>query len=424
MQGPKDARDFPAGTVLVYARQPQASMVKAWLEFDPRYDAESLNKERKELERKQRSKAYDVTGWSPAHAYDLDATLTRYSAPIIGEGMDALTWYGVVGPAKKDEPVYAWIVDGQSDGAVAFAARGMKAGLRIQLSDEPFTAAGRPFARGSLLVRRVENAADVADKVARTAESSGVQAFATGTARSPDDKADLGGQHFHLLARPRVGLLANAPIDTDSFGHVWHMLDAEVGVPVTQIDAQQIGGFDLRRYNVLIVPDGGDVGSVLKEAGEDLVNWVRGGGTLIACGGSAAAALTDKDLKLSSVRRRPDALDDLDKFAMTVKRERDAGTKPVDEAALWGAKAPPEANAEKKTDANAEKKTDANAEKARSRSERSRTRAPRRPDATGGEARRRAADTSKGRRGREGSDKGRRTRSAVINGCAPSPPAA
>src|SRR6185369_9407943 len=58
MQGPKESRDFPVGTLLVYARQPQASMVKAWLEFDPRYDSESLNKERKELERKQRSKAY------------------------------------------------------------------------------------------------------------------------------------------------------------------------------------------------------------------------------------------------------------------------------------------------------------------------------------------------------------------------------
>ena len=48
-------------------------MVKAWLEFDPRYDTESLNKERKELERKQRSKIYDVTAWSPALAYDVDA---------------------------------------------------------------------------------------------------------------------------------------------------------------------------------------------------------------------------------------------------------------------------------------------------------------------------------------------------------------
>ena len=347
MQGAKDARDFPAGSVLVYARQPQGSMVQAWLAFDPRYDTESLNKERKELERKQRSKAYDVTGWSPAHAYDLDAAWCD-AQDVTKTAIRALPAHarGVVALAKKDDPVYAWVVDGQGDGAVVFAARGMEAGLKIQLSDEPFTASGRPFPRGSLLVRRVENGADVAEKVAHVADAAGVQAFASGTARSPDDKADLGGQHFHLLARPRVAVLANAPVDTDSFGHVWHLFDAEIGVPVTQIDAQQLGGYDLRRYNVLIVPDGGDVGSVLKQAGDDLSSWVRGGGTLIACGGSAATAITDKDLKLSSVRLRPDALDDLDKIALSVKREREAGTKPVDEAALWGGKAPDAKSAE------------------------------------------------------------------------------
>jgi hypothetical protein len=216
----------------------------------------------------------------------------------------------------------------------------MEAGLQIQLSDEPFTAAGRGFPRGSLLVRRTENGADAAEKIARVADSSGVQAFATGTARSPDEKTDLGGSHFRLLARPRVGLLANAPVDTDSFGHVWFLLDAEIGIPVTQVDAQQLGGYDLRRYNVLIVPDGGDVGSILKESGEELRTWVRNGGTLIGCGGSAAQALTDKELKLSAVKMRPEALDDLEKYATSVKREREAGTKPVDEAALWGGKAP------------------------------------------------------------------------------------
>jgi len=339
MTGAKGSRDFPAGCVLVYARQPQASMVKAWLEFDPRYDAESLNKERKELERKQSSRVYDVTGWSPAHAFDLDASW----CDAVEVGKTALHSLparpkGVVPTAKSGDPVYGWLVDGQDDGSVVFAARAMEAGLQLQLSDEPVTSGGRAFPRGSLLVRRTENGADVAEKVARAAEAAGVQAFAASTARSPDDRADLGGQHFRLLARPRVGIFANSPIDTDSFGHVWHLFDAEVGVPVTQVDVQQLGGYDLRRYNVLIVPDGGDVGSILKEAGEELRTWVRSGGTLIACGGSATQAMTDKELKLSSVRMRPDALEDLEKYATSVQREREAGKKPVDEAALWGSK--------------------------------------------------------------------------------------
>jgi len=340
MAGDGDERAFPAGSVLIPARQPLSTMVQAWLEFDPRYTTDSLNRERKELERKQRSKAYDVTAWSPAHAFDLDAAWcdavdvrkTRITAlPPREKGVVALS-----GPS---EPVYGWIVDGEDDGAVLFAAHGMEKGLQIQMSDEPFTSAGRGFARGSLLVRRHENGADVAEKVAQAAESAGVRVYATGTARSPDEKPDLGGQHFNLLSRPRVGLLANAPFDTDSFGHIWHLFDAEIGIPVTQVDAQQLGGYDLRRYNVLILPDGGDVGSILKENAEALRNWVRGGGTLVACGGSATRAVVDAEMKLSSVKMRPDVLDDLEKYALSVKREREAGTKPVDEAALWGDKA-------------------------------------------------------------------------------------
>jgi hypothetical protein len=205
-------------------------------------------------------------------------------------------------------------------------------------------------------VRRHENGPDVAEKIARIAASANVLAYAAGTARSPDANPDLGGQHFRLLARPRVGLLANAPVDTDSFGHVWHLFDAEIGIPVTQIDAQQLGGYDLRRYNVLILPDGGDIGSILKENAEDLRSWVRGGGTLVACGGSATRAVVDAEMKLSSVKMRQDALDDLDKYALSVKREREAGKKPVDEAVLWGGK-PPEP-AEKKVDEEAKAKDD------------------------------------------------------------------
>ncbi|MEQ1891839.1 MAG: M14 family zinc carboxypeptidase, partial [Planctomycetota bacterium] len=66
-------RSFPAGSWLVRARQPARQRVRAFLDFDVRYDALSLQKEREELERKGQSKAYDVTSWSLPLAYDLDA---------------------------------------------------------------------------------------------------------------------------------------------------------------------------------------------------------------------------------------------------------------------------------------------------------------------------------------------------------------
>lgn len=339
------AREIPAGSYVIPARQPLSSLVKAALAFDPRYDQASLERERKELERKGRSKAYDVTAWSPAHAYDVDALWCAMPDVELRAHVAASAGEHGVAIARADEAVYGWVVDGAADGSVAFAARALEAGLAVQISDEPFRAGDAEYARGSLLVRRVENGADAGDVVRRAAIGAGVVAFSVTSARSRDDGPDLGGQHFDLLERPRVALLANAPVSSDSFGHAWHALDVLYGVPVSQIDAQNFGSADLRRYNVLVVPDGG--GSVLREHADELRTWVRGGGTLIALGGDAASALADDELGLSSVRRRSDVLDDLGPYRRAVQREREAGKTAIDADALWSGKPLPVADAPK-----------------------------------------------------------------------------
>ncbi len=330
------AREIPANSFVIPARQPLAPLVKAALAFDPRYDAASLERERRELERKGRSKAYDVTGWSPAHAYDLDALWCATPSVSLRRYDDlerAARDEGVAVLPKDAGPVYGWVVDGGTDASVAFAARALEEGLAVQISDEPFRADGREFARGSLLVRRVENGSDVRERVERAALASHVAVLPVTSARSRDEGPDLGGRHFDLLERPRVALLSNAPVSSDSFGHAWHALDVLYGVSVSLMDAQSFGYADLRRYNVLVVPDGG--GSVLTDHAEDLRTWVRAGGTLIALGGDAASALADEKMGLSSVRRRSDVLDDLGPYRRAVQRERDAGKTVIDLEALW-----------------------------------------------------------------------------------------
>jgi hypothetical protein len=337
LAGKQEEHSFPKGSWIIPSRQPLASLVLATLVFDQRYDAGSLNRERKELERKRRSKSYDVTGWSPAHGFDVDAywcDAVEVASTRV-QSLDARS-IGVVPLARAEEPVYGWVVDGNLDAAVVFAARAMELGVKVQISDEPFSAMGRQFPRWSLLVRRHENGPDVAAQVAEAARASRVEAIATSSARSRDEGPDLGGQHFDLLARPRVALLSNAPVGTDSFGHTWHLIDAKIGLPCTLIDAQSLGSYDLRRYNVLIVPEAwGDLDSILKANLDALRTWIKSGGTLIASG-SAAATVCNKELGLSSVRLRQDALDELENLAVSVRREREAGKTPVDEAALWG----------------------------------------------------------------------------------------
>lgn len=344
LEGRVAERTFPAGTWLIPARQPLAPLVKAFLAFDPRYDKASLAKERKELERKQQSKAYDVTGWSPAHLWDVDGYWCDAVDVPKHAGFDVTSGpVTIFALPDASAPVYAWTVDGASDRAVVFAARALELGLAVEASDEPFRARDRSFARGSLLVRRVENGPDVAARVQRALEASSAQAYALGTARSPGDEPDLGGRHFRLLARPRVGLLSNNPVSTGDFGATWHLVDAVLGVPVTLVDAQELGSYDLRRYNVLVLPEGG-IGDVVRENADALATWVRGGGTLIASG-SAAAAVCRPGTKLTNTRLREDALDKLDEYALAVQRERAAGQSVPDEGLVWDGKPTPPADA-------------------------------------------------------------------------------
>jgi len=363
----EDAHEFPAGSLVVPARQPLATLVKALLVFDPRYEQKSLDAERKELERKQSSKTYDVTAWSPAHAFDVDGFWCD-AQDVKGAKVKTLEApkSGLVPLAKAEQPVYGWVVDGQDDRALQFAVQAMELELQVEISEEPFAiwtsatadAKAEPIrrcTRGSLLVRRHENTADAASRVERAAKAAGVLAYAAGTARSADDGPDLGGQKFNLLARPRVALLSNNPVSSDNFGHAWHVLDNELGLPCSLVDAQELGGYDLRKYNVLVLPEGGgDLRTVIKNNAESLKTWVEAGGTLIASGGSASALL-GKELGLSNVRARSDALTDIPKYAESVKREREAGKTPVDAGALWGEKkaepAETKPEADKKEDA-------------------------------------------------------------------------
>ncbi|MHC4495594.1 MAG: hypothetical protein ACYSYM_07210, partial [Planctomycetota bacterium] len=102
------------------------------------------------------------------------------------------------------------------------------------------------------------------------------------------------------------------------------------------VNIQGIGGIDLRKYNVLILPHSGDLAPVLGKKGiEKIKRWVEGGGTLIAVGSSAAFA-AGKDQGLSSVRLKRDVLDKLVEYQEAVEREKKARHIEFDPGQIWG----------------------------------------------------------------------------------------
>jgi hypothetical protein len=103
------------------------------------------------------------------------------------------------------------------------------------------------------------------------------------------------------------------------YGSIWHLLDQRLAIRHSQLDESLLNFADLRRYNVVVLPDR-FFGELPAASVTALETWVKAGGTLIAIGGSAAALATE-EAGLSSLRRLRDVLEDTADYELAVLRE-------------------------------------------------------------------------------------------------------
>ncbi len=241
-------------------------------------------------------------------------------------------------PAVIPEARQAWVIDGADDASVVAAARLMARGIEIRVAQRAFTFDGRDFSRGSVLVTREDNrrAEKVAVQVLEDLRKHlGVTVWAvnSGLGQGKGDVPDLGGEHFPLLERPRVGLFGRKGVSSTDFGAIWHLLDLSFRLPVALLDLESIAYLDLRRYNVLILP-GQWWPRASKEELAPLKNWVEAGGTLLAVA-TSAASLAVPESELSGARELPDVLEKLDEYELALFREWEGRRAAVDAEKTW-----------------------------------------------------------------------------------------
>ncbi|MCL4790226.1 MAG: peptidase, partial [Verrucomicrobia bacterium] len=333
-------RKLPAGTILIPNRQPLGHLVAAALEFDPRIPAKALEDERQEILRNGGSRIYDTTAWNLTMMFGLEALTLPMELPDASQPYKPAdrTESGVVGSVEA--PV-VFAIDGADDSSVAAAARLMERGLQVRAAEKAFAFDGQKFARGSVVITRLDNRSFTGDwraTVDATARELGLRAVAIRSGLGEGDLPDLGGEHFKRLEPPRIALLSRGGSSPLALGEVWFFLDHELGIRHARINVE--GEPDLSRYNVVVVPDrfGGPLpGSWTNR----LKDWVRAGGTLIAMGNSAAQ-FADEKAGLSKVRALPEVLNKLGDYELAVLREwlsRDGDLPPAD--TVWSYKATP-----------------------------------------------------------------------------------
>ncbi len=334
-----DSRSFSDGTLIIRAAQPHRRLLRAALEFDPHMSNSFLQEERKELENHRGSRLYDVTAWNMCMAYGLGA----YWA----ETVDDVAEGG--GPAKgsawsQENPGYGYLIDGASSNIYQGIARLLDKNCKVRVADKPFGILGRDYKPGTVLLRNHENQAELASLLEPLADELGLDVRPVDTALC-ETGPDLGGNHFRLLEPPRIAIASQWPVAATSFGANWYLLDARVGLSVSPFNLQSIGRIDLRRYNVLLLPDtwGSKALKAILNDGtrKKLRSWIEAGGTLVALGDSAVF-VAGKDHGLSSVRLKRDVLDKSAIYEEAVKQERRARRITIDLKAVWATTPPDE----------------------------------------------------------------------------------
>jgi hypothetical protein len=337
---------IPENSYLIEMDQPLQGLIKNLLSFEVRLNNKQLEEERKSLKEGRGTRMYEIGAWSLPIAFNVETweilERTGFEAEMINSIPKS------EGKLLNENARYGYVFKMEDDNAIHALIQCFNQGLNVRAAVKDFKIGSMIFKRGACLLRRHENGDDLDIIIRQIAESSGIEIYGVSSART-DKGPDLGAGDFQLLAAPRTAIITGAGINTSQFGALWYLLDQELKLPHTVLNADRFERNDLRNYNVLIIPSG-NITSVLGSSGiQKIKTWTQEGGTLIALA-DAAAALADSVKGLSQVRLRRNVLDRLEKYEAEIKYEQSIGKTKIDSLAIWeGAdsayKAP-----EKKTD--------------------------------------------------------------------------
>jgi hypothetical protein len=210
-----------------------------------------------------------------------------------------------------------------------FLAALLREGVKVRYAEQGFRVGTNDFDKGSLIVTRAANAAQgksLADMVRKAADTALVTLTAIPSG-FVDKGFDLGSDRVHYIHPPKVALLAGNDVSPSAMGEIWHFFDQQLDYPITLVNTGDFGRMNLADFNVLIVPDGFYSLFSGKDSNDQLKDWVRKGGKIIALEGAVAQmSRADWGFKIKSTaddKKDEPHKDDYNLLRKYENRERD-----------------------------------------------------------------------------------------------------
>ena len=274
--GARGSRSFGQNSLVVNTQQPKSKLVKVLFEPQPKL-SDSLT--------------YDITAWSLPYAYGLKAIA---SESLIGESKNSSlvnfkqetakeSYFQQRNQAALDPEAYAYLADWNSMEDARMLAHLLKHKVRVRKSYEDFEIEGGSYAKGTLIITRADNEhlSELTSILQNAANHFGQQITAVQSGYVDKGK-DFGSSYVQMIQPPKIAVLSGDGTNLYRFGELWHFFEQQLHYPITVLDTDYWNRVDLDQYDILLLP-GGWYGDILDEASRDnLKEWIRQGGRLIA----------------------------------------------------------------------------------------------------------------------------------------------
>jgi hypothetical protein len=259
---------FNKNDILVPAHQPKSVLTRVLFEPKPEL-TDSLT--------------YDITAWALPYAYGVEALAVQQRI----KGKEFNSTSPKINNDISDEP-YAYLADWQSVADAKFLAQLLKNDITVRRASKPFFIGGRDYKAGTLIITRNGNTqmGDAFDRtVQRIATKQNQQLYPASTG-FVGSGADFGSDNVSLLEKPRVALLSGEGTSSGNVGEIWHFFDKQISYPVTLVDTDYFSSVNLDDFDVFILPSGYYSSTMNDDRMNEIKDWVRSGGTLIAVQGA------------------------------------------------------------------------------------------------------------------------------------------
>jgi len=233
------------------------------------------------------SSFYDASSWSMANAYNMPYAEVRGQALAASQRAELpqMPQYTLA------QASYAYVFDWKDYNAARTLHHIQEQGLLAQVVTRPIRVKDSEGVEHSLgygaisIPLQVQNMTkeEVHTRLQRIGNENGVRIHALNTGFSIEG-IDLGSGNVITLNQPKALMVIGSGTNGTEAGEVWYLLDKELGMPITKVDAGSLNRINWSNYNTLILVTGsydfGDSGL------NELKAWVRSGGNIIAVKGA------------------------------------------------------------------------------------------------------------------------------------------